>query len=102
MMVGSHLDLINDRSIINEDPGEDEESQTHTQESGYKEPTNFVPINRRRILVELQTDEKNPAQIIDSLEDNEEDDDDEGYDLDCEDTDERYGAASGHDSVPEN
>ncbi len=29
-MAGNHLDLINDRSIINEDPGEDEESQTHT------------------------------------------------------------------------
>ncbi len=60
-----------------------------------------MPINRRRILVELQTDEKNPAQIIDSLEDDEEDED-EGYDLDCEDTDERYGAASGHESIPEN
>ena len=52
-MAANHFDLINDRSIINEEPGEDEESQTHTQESGYKEPTSFVPINRRRILVEL-------------------------------------------------
>lgn len=52
-MATNHLDLINDRSIINEEPGEDEESQTQTQESGYKEPKSFVPINRRRILVEL-------------------------------------------------
>jgi hypothetical protein len=29
-MAANHLDLINDRSIINEEPGEDEESQTHT------------------------------------------------------------------------
>jgi len=63
-----------------------------------------VPINRRRILIELNTDDKNPAQIIDSLEDeNQEEDEDfeDGCDLDNEDTDERYGRRSVENSIPE-
>ena len=69
-----------------------------TQESGYKDPSSFVPINRRRILIELNTEDKNPAQIIDSLEDNE-DNDEDPCDLDCEDTDERYGQKSNEHSI---
>jgi hypothetical protein len=57
-----------------------------------------VPINRRRILIELNTEEKNPAQIIDSLEEEEEEDEDE-CDLDGEDTDERYGRRSVEQSI---
>lgn len=52
--------MNNDRSIINEEPGEDEESSA-TQES-LPSPVreNTLPLQKRRILVELNTEECSP------------------------------------------
>ena len=65
---------MNDRSVINEEPDREDEESQQTQESCHKKSRKY-PLKSRRVVVELDTDDKGASPIREREEKSEDEDD---------------------------